>query len=118
MGRQFLHVTSEGVNDELDMFGGYSLESFLDHVVPVLILDAFEHVVLKFPDQLRLLVGQDVFQGLRGLVKIHNRELVQDLPFARHGNRTFGRTVPQRDFSFGWLSLFSVIDCHAQRTSV
>ena len=46
VGRQFLNVTSEGVDDELDMFSGYSLESFLDHMVPILILDTFEDVVL------------------------------------------------------------------------
>ena len=69
VGRQLLNVTSEGVNDELDMVRGYSLESFLDHMVPVLILDAFEDVVLKLSDQLRLLVGQDVFQSLSKLVE-------------------------------------------------
>lgn len=68
-------MTSEGVNDELNMFSGYSLESFLDHMIPVLILDAFEDVVLKFPNQLSLLVGQDVFQSLRGLVKSRNQEI-------------------------------------------
>lgn len=68
VSRQFLNVTSEGVDDELDMFSGYSLKSFLDHMVPVLILDTFEDIVLKFPDQLRLLVGQDVFQSLRASV--------------------------------------------------
>ena len=69
VGSQFLNMTGEGVDDELDMFSGYSFESFLDHMVPVLILDAFENVVLKFPNQLRLLVGQDVFQSLRTLVE-------------------------------------------------
>lgn len=69
VGCQFLYMTSEGVDDKLDMFSRYSLERFLNHMVPVLILDAFENVVLKFPNQLRLLVGQDVFQSLRKLVE-------------------------------------------------
>ena len=62
-----MNVTSEGVDDELDVFGGYSLESFLDHMVPVLIFNAFKNVVLKFSNELRLLVGQDVFQSLRNV---------------------------------------------------
>lgn len=57
VGRQFLNVTSERVNDELDMFSGYSLESLLDHMVPVLILDTFEDILLKFSNELRLLVS-------------------------------------------------------------
>ena len=61
VGRQFLHVTGEGVDDELNVFSGYSFEGFLDDMVSVLILDAFENVVLEFPNQLRLLVRQDVF---------------------------------------------------------
>ena len=69
VGRQFLNVTSEGVDDELDMFSGYSLESFLNHMVSILILDALENAVLKFPNQLRLLVGQNVFQSLRRLAR-------------------------------------------------
>ena len=68
MSRQFLNVTSKGADDELDMFSWDSLKSFLDHMISILILDAFENVVLKFPDQLRLLVGQDVFQSLRRLL--------------------------------------------------
>lgn len=67
VGRQFLNVTSKGTNDELYMCSWYSLESFLDHMVPILILDAFENVVLKFSNQLRLLVGQDMFQSLRNV---------------------------------------------------
>ena len=57
VGRQFLNVTGEGVDDELDMFGRYPLKSFLNHMVPILILYALENVVLKLPNQLRLLVG-------------------------------------------------------------
>ena len=64
MGRQFLNVTSEGIDNELYVFSGYPLKSLLDHMVPVLILNTFEDIVLKFSNQLRLLVGQDVFQSL------------------------------------------------------
>lgn len=67
-----MNVTSEGVDDELDVFGGYSLESFLDHMVPVLIFNAFKNVVLKFSNELRLLVGQDVFQSLRNVSEKQN----------------------------------------------
>ena len=65
VGRQLLNVAGERVDDELDVFGRNPLESFLNHMVSILILDAFEDIVLKFPNQLRLLVGQDVFQSLR-----------------------------------------------------
>lgn len=69
VGRQFLNVTGKRVDDELDMFSRYPLKSLLNHVVPILILDTFENVVLEFSNQLRLLVGQDVFQSLRRLVR-------------------------------------------------
>lgn len=69
VGRQFLNVTSEGVDNELNMFGGYPLESFLNHMVSILILHALENAVLKFPNQLRLLVGQNMFQSLRRLAR-------------------------------------------------
>ena len=50
MGRQFLNMTGEGVDDELDMFCGNPLKSFLYHMVAILVLYTFENVVLKFPD--------------------------------------------------------------------
>ena len=36
-------------------------------MISVLILYAFQDMVFEFFDQLRLLVGQDVFEGLDGL---------------------------------------------------
>lgn len=73
VGRQFMNVACKGVDDELDMFSGYPFESFLDHMVSVLILDAFENVVLKFSNQLGLLTSQDMFQSLRHISEKQKR---------------------------------------------
>ena len=117
VGRQLLNVTGEGIDDKLDMFRRNSLESLLDHMISVLILDAFENVVLKFSNQLGLLISQNVFQSLPRLVTGRHQHLHRDQPFAPHGSRTFGRIVPRHVLSFDLPSLSSVIDCRARRTS-
>ena len=68
VGRQLLNVTGERIDDKLDVFRRDSLESLLDHMISILILDAFENVVLKFSNQLGLLISQNVFQSLPRLV--------------------------------------------------
>ena len=118
VGRQLLNVTGERVDDKLYVFRRNSLESLLDHMISILILDTFEDVVLKFSNELRLLIGQNVFQSLPRLVTDTHQHMYHDQPSALHGSRTFGRIVPQHVLSFDWPSLSSVIDCHAQRTSV
>jgi hypothetical protein len=74
MSGQTLDLARKGVDDELYVLGGYPFNSFLDHVIAILILDAFQHVVLKLFDQLRLLVCKDVFKSLDMSAKAqHNK---------------------------------------------
>ena len=64
VSRQNLHLTSEGVDNELDVLSGYSFNGFLDYVVAILVLDAFQHIVFELFDQLSLLIGKDMFESL------------------------------------------------------
>lgn len=59
-----LHCSRECIDDELYVLGGHPLNGFLNHMVSILVLDALEDVVFEFFDQLSLLVGQDMFEGL------------------------------------------------------
>ena len=43
----FPHLALEGVDDELEVDRLDALDALLDHVVPVLVLDALEHVTLQ-----------------------------------------------------------------------
>ena len=62
-------MTGEGIDNELDVLSGYSFNGFLDHVVAILVLDALQHIVFKFFDQLSLLVSKDMFESLRSLAE-------------------------------------------------
>lgn len=53
------------MDDELYMLGGDPLDRFLDNVVAILILDTREDMFFELLDQLRLLIGQNVLEGLR-----------------------------------------------------
>ena len=64
MGCETLHCPCECIDDEPYMFGGHPLDGLLNHVIPILVLNTFENVILKFFNQLRLLIGQDVFKSL------------------------------------------------------
>ncbi len=70
---QAVHLTRERVDDELDVHRRHPLDGLLDHMVPVLIFDAFEHMLFEFFDQLRLLVRQNMLQRLRGLAGMAGR---------------------------------------------
>ena len=48
VGGQVVHLASEGVNDELESAGLYSLDTLLDHVVTILVFDTLQHVPVKF----------------------------------------------------------------------
>ena len=48
VGGQVVHLPSEGVNDELESAGLYSLDTLLDHVVTILVFDTLQHVPVKF----------------------------------------------------------------------
>ena len=61
---QALHRSCEGIDDELYVLGWHPFNSLLNHMISVLVLYAFEHVVFELFDQLRLLVGQDMFERL------------------------------------------------------
>lgn len=47
MGRKAVDLVGECVNDELDVLCRYSLNRLLNDVVAVLVLDAFQDVILK-----------------------------------------------------------------------
>lgn len=64
VGRQFLHLTLEGIDDELHIFGRYSLNGLLNHMVTILISYTLENTRLKLFDHGSLLISQDVFEGL------------------------------------------------------
>lgn len=64
MRRQTVDLASESIDNELDVLGWDSFDGFLHHMVSILILNTLEHVVLKFLNQLSLLVRQDVFESL------------------------------------------------------
>ena len=68
MGRQCLHLSREGVDNELDVLCGYSFDRFLDDMVAILIFYTLENVLLELLDELCLLIGQDVLEGLYGSV--------------------------------------------------
>jgi hypothetical protein len=59
-----VHLTSEGIDDELDVFCWDTLNGFLDDVVTILVLYAFENVGTKFLDKFGLLISQDMFESL------------------------------------------------------
>lgn len=64
MSGKSMYLAVECLDDELYMFGRDSLNGFLDHVIPVLILDAFQDMAIQFLDQCCLLLGQDVLKSL------------------------------------------------------
>ena len=64
MGRQAMNLTSEGIDDELDMLRWNSLDGFLNYVVAILVLDAFQDVHVELFDQSGLLVDQDMLKCL------------------------------------------------------
>lgn len=64
MSSQALDLPGKGIDDKLDVLRGYTLDCLLDDVIAVLIFDALEDLVFQFLYQRRLLVGQDMFNGL------------------------------------------------------
>lgn len=62
--RETADTALESLDDELYMLHRDTLNSFLNDVVAILVLDAFQDIFLKLFHQQRLLVSQDVFQGL------------------------------------------------------
>lgn len=63
---QTMYLSGERVNNELDMFCRDSLDSLLNNMITVLVLDTFEHMVFELFDQKSLLIGKDVLQSLSG----------------------------------------------------
>ena len=113
-----MHLPRESVDDELNVLCWYSLDCFLDDMVAVLIFDTFEDVMFKLLDQLRLLVGQNMLEGLREIRKTSEQKgSVEKPPFEQPGNRTFEAIEPECGFSFDLLGPFSVPGYHAQRIS-
>lgn len=69
--RELAHLSSESIDDELDMHGWYPFNCFLYDVVAVLILDTSHDlfVLLQLRNQGSLLILQDMFQSLDVLVE-------------------------------------------------
>ena len=65
MSGQALDLASERIDNKLNVLCRNSFYSFLDHVVPILVFNALEDIVLKFLDKLSLLIRQDVFKSLK-----------------------------------------------------
>ena len=61
---QTMYLSGESVDDELDMFRRDSLDSFLNNMIPVLVLDTFEHMIFQLFYKESLLVGKDMLQRL------------------------------------------------------
>jgi len=59
-----LDLSSERMDDELYMFGGYPLDGLLDDMVTILVFDTWEDMFFKLLDQLGLLIGQNVLESL------------------------------------------------------
>lgn len=61
-----VNLAPEGVDDELDILRGHTLDSLLNDMVAILVSHALEDVVLQLLDHGGLLVGEDVLEGLKG----------------------------------------------------
>lgn len=61
---QTMYLSGESVNNELDMFCRDSLDSLLNNMIAVLVLDTFEHIIFQLFYQESLLVGKDMLQRL------------------------------------------------------
>lgn len=64
MCRQRVNLSVEGIDNELDMLSWNPLDSLLDNVVSVLVLDAGEDMSIKLFNELSLLVHKDMFERL------------------------------------------------------
>lgn len=93
MDAEVLHLSHESVHDESNRVWWAALNSLLNYMVSILVFDAFDDVVFQFVDQSRLLVCQNMFNGLVQLVS--NREQISrslkmiHAPFVQLCNRTF-----------------------------
>lgn len=57
-------MSSERMDDELYMLGGYPLDGLLNDMVTILVFDTWEDMFFKLLDQLGLLIGQNVLESL------------------------------------------------------
>lgn len=64
MSRQSVDLAMESFDDELDMFCWYSLNSFLNHMVAVLVFHALEYMTVQFLHKGGLLLCQYMLESL------------------------------------------------------
>lgn len=64
MGSKSVHLSFEGVDDELHIVRRNPLDGLLDHVVAILISDTFQDMAFKLLDHGSLLISEDMFQCL------------------------------------------------------
>ena len=73
VGGQVVHLASEGVNDELESAGLYSLDTLLDHVVTILVFDTLQHVPVKFLRGVRIVMEE---VGVTGICYLNDELLL------------------------------------------
>lgn len=64
-----MHLSGKSIDDELYVLCRDSLDSLLNNMVAILILDAFQHMVFQLFYEQRLLVCKDMFQSLFSQIK-------------------------------------------------
>ena len=64
MNGKNIDLTSEGFYDKLEVLGRDTLDGSLDNMVAILIFHALENISLEFFDELRLLIGENMFESL------------------------------------------------------
>mmetsp|Transcript_17494 Transcript_17494/g.47927 ORF Transcript_17494/g.47927 Transcript_17494/m.47927 type:complete len:212 (+) Transcript_17494:516-1151(+) len=80
----------EGLHDEVDPVRGQPLDTLLDHVVPMLILDALNHVAFELTDEQHLLLDRHGVQRfLDDAAAVHLQRQTQDLT-----HELFGQDAP------------------------
>lgn len=117
MRRQMVYLVGKGVDDERNVLSRDPLDSLLNHMITVLVLDAFQNLVLELLDQAGLLIDQDVLEGLTNLVSALWMGTTC-LPFERPCIRTSAKKSPRCGPSSCPPAASFAVDCHAQKFSV
>mmetsp|Transcript_41296 Transcript_41296/g.109365 ORF Transcript_41296/g.109365 Transcript_41296/m.109365 type:complete len:303 (-) Transcript_41296:32-940(-) len=75
------HLSVESLHDEINFVGGQSLYALLYHVIPMLVLDAFENVSSQLANQQHLLLDRDRVQSfLDDTAPVHLQRKLEHLP--------------------------------------
>jgi len=90
MSRQSMNLAMESFDDELDMFCWYSLNSFLNHMVAILVFHTLEDMTVQFLNEGGLLLCQYMLESLWELSAGGYGRLLDSLylPFEQPYSRT------------------------------